>query len=252
MICNALKKNGDECDYKGKNKWGGFCGYHKVVVRCLPCEKPSTPDVQPKKTKRVLELFRGTGSVGKVFKKEGWEVVSVDISADNGKPTHLADILLWDYKQYAVGEFDFIWASPPCNTFSNLKCCHIGKTMKSGEVMSWETITRDELTIGVPILRRTQEIIDYFKPKYWCMENPQTGRMKNHLEGVPFNDVGYCQYGFDYRKLTRLWNNIETWRPKKCGKSCTLYKQHNSLPNSLRDRYRIPLPLIEEMVACVV
>ena len=54
---------------------------------------------------RVLELFSGTHSVGKVCKEYGWEVVSVDLeNADIN--TH---ILKWDYaKDYKEGDFDII------------------------------------------------------------------------------------------------------------------------------------------------
>ena len=42
---------------------------------------------------RLLELFSGTGSVGKVFKQHGYEVISLDI--DN-RATINTDILNWD------------------------------------------------------------------------------------------------------------------------------------------------------------
>lgn len=66
---------------------------------------------------RVLELFSGTHSVGKVCAEYGWEVVSLDLKgADINK-----NILEWDYTTYPVGHFDMIWASPPCDTFSMLR-----------------------------------------------------------------------------------------------------------------------------------
>ena len=65
---------------------------------------------------RVLELFSGTHSIGKVCSERGYEVISLDLQdADIN-----IDILEWDYTIYPVGYFDIIWASPPCATFSNL------------------------------------------------------------------------------------------------------------------------------------
>ena len=43
-----------------------------------------------------LELFAGTGSMGRAFERLGWTVVSVDICAKS-KPTLVVDILQWDY-----------------------------------------------------------------------------------------------------------------------------------------------------------
>ena len=59
----------------------------------------------------MLELFSGTGSVGKCCKELGWDVVSVDLllPAD-----HKVDIMDFNYKQYEKNDFDIVWASPPC------------------------------------------------------------------------------------------------------------------------------------------
>ena len=76
---------------------------------------------------RVLELFSGTGSVSKICNERGWEVISLDLKdADIN-----IDILKWNYKElYPVGYFDYIHASPPCDTFSNLRRCWLGRTIK--------------------------------------------------------------------------------------------------------------------------
>ena len=66
---------------------------------------------------KLLELFSGTRSVGTVAKSFGWTVVSLDLkNADIN-----CNIMDWDYKQYPVGYFDFIWASPPCIEYSIAK-----------------------------------------------------------------------------------------------------------------------------------
>ena len=65
---------------------------------------------------RLLELFSGTGSVGRQW--DG-EVVSVDIAGD--EPTHRADILEWDYTFYDPNHFDVVWASPPCTQYSKAR-----------------------------------------------------------------------------------------------------------------------------------
>ena len=101
---------------------------------------------------KVLELFSGTGSVGKCCKALGWDVVSVDmiLPAD-----HKCDIMDFDYKQYDKGYFDIIWASPPCATFSKLKDALIGRYS-----FTKESIIKDIENIGLPILNKTLEIID--------------------------------------------------------------------------------------------
>ena len=72
---------------------------------------------------KLLELFSGTKSVGKVAEQLGYDVVSLDLkNADIN-----CDILDWDYTEYEPGYFDVIWASPPCDTFSHLKVCWIGR-----------------------------------------------------------------------------------------------------------------------------
>ena len=67
----------------------------------------------------LLELFSGTGSVGRSFRARGWEVFSVDIDA-NAKPTLVANVLdlQWDA---LPPEVDCIWASPPCTHYSRAR-----------------------------------------------------------------------------------------------------------------------------------
>ena len=65
---------------------------------------------------RLLELFRGTGSVGKVAKDMGYDVISVDRDM---KATHQCDIMQWDYQAaFPQDYFQFVWASPDCTMFS--------------------------------------------------------------------------------------------------------------------------------------
>ena len=71
---------------------------------------------------RVLELFKGTGSIGGAFERIGWEVISVDIVA-KFRPTHVANVANFDYKQHAPDYVDFVWGSPPCTEFSIAKRC---------------------------------------------------------------------------------------------------------------------------------
>ena len=121
---------------------------------------------------RLLELFSGTKSVSKAVGKQFNEIISVDIINKNN-PTYCTDILEWDYKQYPVGYFDTIWASPPCTEYSIILC---GRPDR-----------QRNLELANKIVLRTIEIIDYFKPNKWFMENPQTGLLKDQdfMLGIP-------------------------------------------------------------------
>lgn len=168
---------------------------------------------------RLLELFSGTQSVGKVAREMGYQVTSLDLSdADIN-----INILEWDYTQYPAGHFDFIWASPPCQFFSCARRSNIGR-----HGITRESIESDIKEYGLPILRKTEEIIDYFQPTYWCIENPATGKMKDYINNRPYYIVDYCIYGDQARKRTQIWTNITNFTPKLCNKACGSFDLTNN------------------------
>ena len=67
---------------------------------------------------RLLELFSGTQSVGKVARELGYEVVSLDRDMDADLKM---DIMDWDYTLYPPRSFHVIWALPPCTEYSRGK-----------------------------------------------------------------------------------------------------------------------------------
>ena len=80
---------------------------------------------------KLLELFSGTGSVGKVAKDFGFEVVSLDLKNANIN----TDILQWNCKQFNRNDFDIIWASPPCTEYSIAKTTGVRKIDEANRIV---------------------------------------------------------------------------------------------------------------------
>jgi len=142
---------------------------------------------------RLLELFCGTKSVSKAVGHLFAEVINVDIDA-KFEPTICSDILSWNYKIYPVGHFDVIWASPPCQEYSCLNHARPNKI---------PNLEHSDL-----IVKKTIEIIEYFNPINFYIENPQTGCLKDRefMLGLPYIDVDYCRFSdWGYKKRTRIW-----------------------------------------------
>jgi hypothetical protein len=218
---------------------------------------------------KVLELFSGTRSVGKICDELGWESISVDLELP---AHHECDIMDFDYKQYPKDTFDVIWASPPCHTFSKIQDSWIGRKNGKGEVVSKETISQRIEKEGLPLLQKTQEIINYFSPQFYFIENPATSKMKDYLD-LPNYVVDYCMYtDWGYRKSTRIWTNLQGFQGKRCDKNCgnmigKLHRKNlaNSGQNrkvlelsgeycriSREDAYRIPPELIRDLFTTLI
>ena len=136
---------------------------------------------------RVLELFSGTGSIGRAFAAQGWEVVSVDLDA-RSSPTYCCDVAQWDWRR--VGEVDVIWASPPCTHYSR------ARSMGGGR----------DLTTSDALVRKTLEIAAGLGNPPLFIENPHSGTLKNRdlLTHLSMRVLDCCTYGFPYRKRTAV------------------------------------------------
>ena len=154
-----------------------------------------------------LELFCGTKSIGKCFEEYGFEVVSLDHDP-KFKPTICEDILSWDYTIYPRGYFHVVWASPDCTQYSIAR--------------SKAKVPRN-LDLADSLVLKTLEIIHYFNPRAYFIENPASGMLKSRpfMHLIPCVTVSYCKYGAGYQKHTMIWGTVvhHRWRPK-CQRDC--------------------------------
>ena len=109
---------------------------------------------------KLLELFSGTKSVGKVVEQLGYEVTSLDL-----KDTEINyDMMSWSFTVYESGHFDVIWASPPCTKYSSAKTVGVRDINKAHDIV-----------LG------TLELIELLKPKYRLYKNLLVSSSSNFL-----------------------------------------------------------------------
>ena len=192
---------------------------------------------------RLLELFSGTGSIGRAFEALGWEVISLDILPG---ATIQSNIMTWNHTVFPPGHFDFIWASPPCTEYS------IARTRAKKP--------RD-FVLADSIVCAALDIIDYFRPELWLLENPQTGYLKTRpiMRNIPWQDVTYCRYGYPYKKQTRLWGIFPFQLRPICRKHdhcgnvvdgrhpASAQREHRGVRRSLSELYSIPPQLCDDI-----
>lgn len=144
---------------------------------------------------RTLELFAGTQSFTKGIKRSDPDAVCITVDQSiRYRPTICTNIMEWDYRSYPTGYFDRIWASPPCQQYS------IAKTRGVRDLEGADAL-----------VRKAFEIIDYFQPSSWIIENVGTGLLVQRMEtirpGITFTLADYCAYGKSVRKRTAFWCN---------------------------------------------
>jgi len=206
---------------------------------------------------KVLELFAGSRSIGKVADELGYEVFSVDVN--NFEGIDLVKDIEFLTKDDIPFIPDVIWASPPCTTYSIAAISHhrdMGKPKTDFAAKS------DRLVLN------TLNLIKEFDCKYF-IENPRGYlRKMDFMLGIPKTTVWYCRYGDMRAKPTDIWSNhiyslfnVKGWQPRlECfngNKNC----HHQSAPRGSRtgtqgmknnyERSKVPYELCKEILLSI-
>jgi len=192
----------------------------------------------------LLELFSGTGSIGRAFRERGWQVTSVDIEL-KFTPTICCNVMdLTAERILEYGEVDLLWASPPCTQYS---CARTTAR------------TPRDLAGADAMVRKVLDLADLLFC-YYLIENPHSGLLKTRevVAGIPMQVLDYCRYGAPYRKRTSIWTNSD-YVPARplCEKDCDgsdgkkhFRRAQRSGPgyrNTLEELYHIPPALCNEI-----
>tara|TARA_R100001443_G_scaffold113188_1_gene127559 strand:- start:427 stop:1059 length:633 start_codon:yes stop_codon:yes gene_type:complete len=204
---------------------------------------------------RVLELFAGSRSIGKVAEELGHQVFSVDVK-DFEKIDLVKDIEFLTKEDIPFIP-DMIWASPPCTTYSIAAISH---HRDNGKPKTDFAAKSDRLVLN------TFELIKELNPKFWYIENPRGYlRKMDFMKGIPKKTVWYCRYGNKSAKPTDIWsNNIYSlfnpngWNPRAICFNGNINCHHEEAPRGSKsgtqgikgnyERSKIPYELCKEIL----
>ncbi len=162
---------------------------------------------------KLLELFAGSRSIGKVADSQGHESFSSDIEPFEGID-YVANILEFDLSKVPWVP-DMVWGSSPCTAFS---VASIGKHWTGGK--GAYIPKSDDARLGIQLAQKTIEIIDHFKQLnpnlVWYMENPRgVLRQMPFMKELPIrHTICYCQYYDSRMKPTDIFTNNNMWIPR--------------------------------------
>ena len=134
------------------------------------------------------------------------EAISVDINPIH-TPDLLLDILDFDETTYTKDHFHFIWASPPCESYSAAR-----SNAKVDRAIAMQDADK--------LVAKTIQIISYFNCN-WAIENPLHSQMwtRDVARGLLESSciTSYCSFGTPYRKDTRISNSFGLILPRCLG-----------------------------------
>ena len=151
---------------------------------------------------RILSLFDYSGNWCKPYREAGYNVIQVDLKSGT-------DIMTWSYTQ--LGSVYGILAAIPCTDFA-----------LSGARWFTEKDRNGQTKKSIKLVERTLEIINYFNPVFWCIENPMTrihklvpeiGKVQFKFHPFEFAQYDPISRNSQYSKMTWLFGKFN--RPVK-------------------------------------
>ena len=148
----------------------------------------------------VLSLFDLTGSWSKPWEEAGYQVFRFDIQAD----PDMGDVNKFSTEFFNdnFGSFEgqdiyAVLAACPCTDFASSGARHFAAKDKDGRTVA-----------SVNLVHQTLNVIEYFKPAVWALENP-VGRIER-LGGLPNWRLSFDpnHLGDPYTKKTLLWGRF--------------------------------------------
>lgn len=204
---------------------------------------------------KVLELFAGSRSIGKVAEKHGCKVFSIDIKAFKG--IDLVQDIEFLTPEMIPFKPDFIWGSPMCTTYSIAAISH--HRHEGGKPKTDFAAKSDR------VIKNMLDVIDFYGCPYF-IENP-----RGYLRKMPFmvdrprTTVTYCSYGDKRMKPTDLWSNnlyslfnLKGWQGKPMCFNGNSNCHHEPAPRGSKtgtqgmknnyERSKIPKSLCEDII----
>lgn len=166
---------------------------------------------------KVLELYAGSRSIGKVAEQYGHEVCSVDIKQfgdiDIVKDCEFIDLFDLPFIP------DMVWSGTPCTTYSLAGISHHRKedTTPTSDFAK----KCDRMNINNLIL--INDILEINPSMVWYIENPRAVlRKMSFMKGLDRATITYCSYGDTRMKPTDIWSNnirdmfhLRGWQPRE-------------------------------------
>lgn len=159
----------------------------------------------------LVSLFDYSGCWSAPYHKAGFRVLQVEKKLG-------FDINKWEYKEIRQDLVGGILAAPPCTDFATSGAQYWRKKDSNGAT-----------AISVKLVKKILEVVMYFKPRFWVIENP-VGRLNDLVPELKKHGPWYWQpfwFGDRWTKKTGLWGEFN--KPKITHKTLsTRYSKQGS------------------------
>lgn len=142
--------------------------------------------------KIIISLFDFSGNWSLPYRDAGYNIIQIDEKLGT-------DIFDFNYKLIPVSIVHGILSAPPCTDFSKAGANYWERKDRSGQTAK-----------SIRLVMKALEIIHYFNPHFWVMEQPP-GRIEKLIRELTVKRLMSYQpyeFGAPYSKKTILYGNF--------------------------------------------